>query len=807
MASLADLVPLLHAQPQPYAPHFDDRLLISLVVALASGHPSIVLRVGPAPLDDPQGRASRHELVGKVADEVAWICAFAFALSSHRVSCSPKLSSTAFLKALFAPPPSTSASALVPDPLEASPSRKDSFASRASLEAPQRRTPRRSLTGPLEVSVARANDELSGDPRRARSPSRLDFLRTPTSPTLPVHSPSSAPPSRISFSDLTGPAPDDGESSAGEDLYPSASASATASRWGLGLGGGSGGAGAGVGSKSASLGRRSALGARGGALGGSPSPDRQRRRAPGARRHTVGAREASGVGLGLGVGNGAGGEYGAPRPASPRLVRDGSGYFGPRGAGAAGGGGAAASLAHQHASYLEQADRRPSIASIASRASTATAASPVAPSGATPGGAGPASPLRAQHGPTSPSPLAASSLATPSSSSRPSSPSRPGTPTSPTSRPSPARPRPSSTYPPPSRPTTAAPAPGPLTLSPSFTATAAAHPPRALPQVLILEHLERARPSAQQALLGVLRDRRVQLGAGAGAAAGPGPRGAATRGRAQAQGGEEGGSAFRPGRRAARGVVVGAGEGEEGAAGQWDGTWNVPEGFVCVAIVWDEEGGAGREGWGGVSRHLLDRFTLSHTIPASSLLSSSRFFAPSPPPSPSPHNLVQSVLQLPEPALPSYLSDSLDTYTSDLVSALRHHPQLDGRMLTANAVRHLRRATRIWAALTKGAVLSLGPASALATGADEEHLDRARVTLRAADGADASDVLVLPADVLAVALSVVGHRLALRRPEDEKSLFWGSEVGALRGRRGGEEGTERGRLTVEAVVREVVAVV
>lgn len=369
---------------------------------------------------------------------------------------------------------------------------------------------------------------------------------------------------------------------------------AAAAAGGMGAGGG----------KSGSLGRRTALGARGGALGGSPSPDRERerRRAPGARRHTVGARDASGVGLGLGVGYSGGGELAAPRPASPRLARDGSGYFGPR---SSSGGGGPAALAQQHASYLEQADRRPSIASIQSRASTATGASPVAQSGATLG-AGTTSPLRAQHGP-SPSPLAASSLATPSSSSRPSSPSRPSTPTS---RPSPARPRPSSTYPPPSRPASAA--LGPLPPSSSTiagAAAAAAQPHRAFPQVLILEHLERARPSAQQALLGVLRDRRVVLGGGggAGAAAGPGLRGPAAQRRAL---GDEGGSAFRPGRRAARGGAAAggagaaAGEGEDGGAAQGDGTWNVPEAFLCIAIVWDE-GATGQGAWGGVSRHLV----------------------------------------------------------------------------------------------------------------------------------------------------------------------------------------------------------
>ncbi|KPV73101.1 uncharacterized protein RHOBADRAFT_46196 [Rhodotorula graminis WP1] len=190
MASLADLVPLLHAQPDPYAPLFDDRLLISLTVALASDHPSLVLRVGSATPDDPRGRSTRHELVRRVADEVAWICAFAFALSSHRVSCSPKLSSSAFLKSLFAPPPPPSASAVDPDVLSPSPSRKDSFASRVSFDgSQQRRAPRRSLTGPLEVSVARANHDA--DPRKARSPSRVRRTALPFPSLSPSHDPRS----------------------------------------------------------------------------------------------------------------------------------------------------------------------------------------------------------------------------------------------------------------------------------------------------------------------------------------------------------------------------------------------------------------------------------------------------------------------------------------------------------------------------------------------------------------------------------------------------------------------------------------
>jgi len=133
----------------------------------------------PPPPPPPPSRSASADLDRRTR---AQICAFAFALSSHRVSCSPKLSSTAFLKALFAPP--ASASAPAPDPLDVSPSRKDSLASRASLDAPQRRTPRRSLTGPLEVSVARANDDYT-DPRRARSPSRVRRSLSLPSSTFP----------------------------------------------------------------------------------------------------------------------------------------------------------------------------------------------------------------------------------------------------------------------------------------------------------------------------------------------------------------------------------------------------------------------------------------------------------------------------------------------------------------------------------------------------------------------------------------------------------------------------------------------
>ncbi|TNY20108.1 hypothetical protein DMC30DRAFT_271480 [Rhodotorula diobovata] len=174
MASLADLLHSVHLSDHPYAGRCDDRLVISLVLALASGHRNLVLRVQPSHVHGArdeqraQRRRQRHDSVQRAADEVAWICAVVFALSSHRVPCSSKLSATAFLKALFAPPPPANPGGNV------SPSRKSSFASRASVDG-QRRTPKRSMTGPLEVSVARANEAVAVDleGRRARSPSRV----------------------------------------------------------------------------------------------------------------------------------------------------------------------------------------------------------------------------------------------------------------------------------------------------------------------------------------------------------------------------------------------------------------------------------------------------------------------------------------------------------------------------------------------------------------------------------------------------------------------------------------------------------
>ncbi|BGP52092.1 hypothetical protein JCM10450v2_008063 [Rhodotorula kratochvilovae] len=678
MPPLGELLNALHARDQPYADRFDDRLLITVLLALAAGQRSIVLRVSPARTQgsrDEQRRErgrQREDWVRRVADEVAWICSTIFALSTHRVNCSPKLSANAFLKSFFLP--------LSTEPVgDLSASRKDIHTVRGYGDD-TRRTPKRSLTGPLEVSVAKASDGLLLDQegRRARSPSKVDARRQQNASESLL--PSSAPPTRLSFSDLTGPSPDDGESSAGEDLYPSSPYP-----------------------KSASMGRRSTLSPR---VNTSPSPERRRM---GARRHTLGARDlARSLGqaeemIGLGVNGLPAPNKVQPPPAppgrqarpAPSRSRESSASFASR-----------SPIAQQHASYLQQADRRPSIASIqsgfsAASGSTALPPTPTASRFLSPSPSSPRITPQAQY---SASPLASSPPASPPSPSRPP----PRTASARTASPSPRR-LPSSTYPPVSRSP-----PSVLLPPPHSSANAAA---RVLPQVLILEHLERARPSAQHALLGTLRDRRVVLSPS-------NAHGAASAGtsvllpRRRAGGAADDASSMRT-RRTARtaedeGTVI-------AAPGAWEGTWNLPEGFVCVAVVWEEEedGGRGDGGWGGVSRHLH--------------------------------------------ALPAYIADTLDTYTSDLVSALRHHPQLDGRMLTAVAVRELRLATRVWAALSKGDVLVLRSGS--------EDVDDGEERERTA-----ADALVLPADVLAVALSVLGHRLALRRPEDEKSTFWGSEL-------------------------------
>ena len=280
---------------------------------------------------------------------------------------------------------------------------------------------------------------------------------------------------------------------------------------------------------------------------------------------------------------------------------------------------------------------------------------------------------------------------------------------------------------------------------------ARAPPPiRTLPQVIILERLERTRPSVQQGLLDILRERRLSLGLGRSAARRPPPNLDDT-------------SSMRT-RRTERTV----GTTVEG----WEGSYNLPEGCLCIAIVCEKESEAEDGAWGGVSRHLIDRFSLSHTISADSFLREEYFAAPPPPSthplSPAKPHLSSRALSF--HSLPDNISPSLQAYVSDLISTLRHHPLLEGRMVTARATLDLVLFAKLWVVLSRS------------SGAPKWE----------------SDMVMLPRDIISILMGVIGHRLKLRDVVDEKSTFWGSEVGALEHNKLRERG-------VEGVIRTVVS--
>lgn len=113
-----------------------------------------------------------------------------------------------------------------------------------------------------------------------------------------------------------------------------------------------------------------------------------------------------------------------------------------------------------------------------------------------------------------------------------------------------------------------------------------------------------------------------------------------------------------------------------------------------------------------------------------------------------------------------HLSDALTTYAADLLSTLRHHPLLDARMLTSRASAELETFVRVWVQLSRPA-------------------------------AGGQDTVVGPKDVLAVVMGVVAHRIIMRDPSEEKSLFWGSDLRSL-------QRNELRKMGVEGVVRKVM---
>lgn len=244
-----------------------------------------------------------------------------------------------------------------------------------------------------------------------------------------------------------------------------------------------------------------------------------------------------------------------------------------------------------------------------------------------------------------------------------------------------------------------------------------------LPQVVVLQALDQASPSAQQAMLDMFRERRI-------------------------------------------------------VSEQLGGSWNVPDTFVCVAIVVRNSHSSSRmdgatvqndtrskwkDEWGRstcLDRYLLDHFAYSATIDDTSKLykhassSSPSSYHNGPPPTFG-HPLATTLMSI-EPVVsspPPRLTADMTTYVLDLVSTIRHHPMLDGRLVTARSKAMLVRFAHTWAVLTRSS------------------------------SEDDADTSIEPKDVLPVLVGVFGHRLRMTDPRNEKSVFWGSDVRALESRR------------------------
>ncbi|KDE07282.1 hypothetical protein MVLG_02502 [Microbotryum lychnidis-dioicae p1A1 Lamole] len=296
---------------------------------------------------------------------------------------------------------------------------------------------------------------------------------------------------------------------------------------------------------------------------------------------------------------------------------------------------------------------------------------------------------------------------------------------------------------------------------------------RRLPQVVILERMDRTSPRTQQGILKTLRERRITLDRPVNTSSGLGlgrdpnstgtPTSTTTTTTTTAMGSGSGAgtlNGFLRSRRASEEV-------QSGEHRKEDVDWVLPEGFLCIAIVLEE---GNRGDWGGLDRYLLDQFALSLTIHPDT-------YDFRHPPTHLSHPLSNppiSSLPFPSTILPSTFSDALINYQNDLISTLRHHPQLDGRFLTARASKDLTTILKTSIVLRQG--------HSVTPNQNEER--------------SPPNPIVLPNNVIHVLLPVLGHRLRIRNAKDEKSVFWGSEIGALERRRAREGG-------VESVIRKV----
>jgi len=147
-----------------------------------------------------------------------------------------------------------------------------------------------------------------------------------------------------------------------------------------------------------------------------------------------------------------------------------------------------------------------------------------------------------------------------------------------------------------------------------------------------------------------------------------------------------------------------------------------------------------------------------------------------------------------------HLASNLSLYTSDLFSAARHHPQLDGTLLSSLARRDAD------ALIAAARVLGLG-------GEVIVPLVEDSVESETSDGEWpwlGSEVRVLDvseADVARIVPRVVSHRLRVRDgPEDE--VLWNAVFGAVGWWKGGEEPepeSERVRSTVKDILVQILS--
>lgn len=113
-------------------------------------------------------------------------------------------------------------------------------------------------------------------------------------------------------------------------------------------------------------------------------------------------------------------------------------------------------------------------------------------------------------------------------------------------------------------------------------------------------------------------------------------------------------------------------------------------------------------------------------------------------------------------------------------------------MLTAKSSEEFRMFIKVWIVLTRGAIIANSPTKG------SNHSLSGTSTTSTSSSIKREVISVLPSDVLAVLIGVIGHRLKMRKTEDEKSMFWGSEETKLR------ENTMR-QGGVQGIVRRVVA--